>query len=302
MPSIDLIDLELIALLSAELSQSAVAQRMGVTAPAVSQRIAKMEELTGHQLVFRAGPLRLTRAGCRLLRAAHAVRQELHALHNDLQEMASGAPTLRVMANVSLMIDDLPLVLGKLKAQMPQLQIELAEGSFSDITRAVLEGESDTGLLVGRQQVDGLRFLPYKQDRVCLIAPTSHLLAQHKQIAFSMAAAHPFIGADSGKQISAFIEAIERKQNLRIRYAMRVSSFEVQAHLVAQTGIGVALVLESVARRYASIYPLRLVSLTDDWASGDFVICVRERGAMSAACRTFVRMLQQRFNTSIDRN
>lgn len=295
MLSFDLIDMELIAILSQELSLSAAAQRIGISASAVSQRLTRMENLAGHKLVHRPGPMRLTKAGERLLKAALAIKREYRALEDDLSALYAGGGSIRIMANASLMIDDLPTVLEGLRGIRPDLHIELAEGSIQEITKSVLDGATDAGLLVGKQNVDGLRFIPYKRDRICIIAPLSHPIAQHRAVSFKDAAAHSFIGVDSTKPITAIISGAERKERLHINYAMHVTSSELQAHMVAETTIGIALAPESIARRFAATHPIRLVQLLDDWASGEFVICVSDIGTMSPACMDFVRLLRQKF-------
>lgn len=84
----DLRDLETLIKIDQEGGFEKAARSLGVTASAVSQRIARLEDELGRQLVVRGFPAQLTRDGECLLRAARQVdlvleeaRREIHDLH-----------------------------------------------------------------------------------------------------------------------------------------------------------------------------------------------------------------------------
>ena len=69
-----------------------------------------------------------------------------------------------------------------------------------------------------------------------------------------------------------------------LRFRSYVSSFDAAFRLV-QFGLGLAVFpLEAVAR-YAQLFDLRIIPLTDDWGLGELVICVRDREALSLSAR-----------------
>lgn len=294
MQRLDFIDLAMIQIIATELSFSAAASRLTISGAAVSKRLLKMENIIGHKIVHRPGPMRFTKVGDRLLQFANKALLEQQLFDDDIATLEAGHVALRIVANASLMIDDLPQVLDELRIQRPQLRIDLVEGSFHQITKSVLEGSADAGLIIGRQFIDGLQFLRYKTDRICVMAPLTHTIGQKSEVYFADVLNHRLIGASPDKQISLFLESVARKDKLRIKYAMRVSSFEAQAHIVSQTDMGVAVILESVARRFAKIYPIRPVKLLDDWAQGEFSIVVPDAGSLSPPLVDFVRLMTLR--------
>ena len=291
MPDLDLNDLKLIFTIAKEKSLSATAQRLGVTSPAVSMRLSKLEDKIGAKLVHRKGGARLTQAGQQVLKLATSFHHSLSQLENDLAEIH--LPRLKIIANTSLIIDDVTPVIDKMRHANPDLDVVLKEGSFPEIISAVLNGIADAGLIAGRPKVAGLRLFPYKTERLSLIAPAQHPIAQLQEITFADAAKHPFIAADKEKQLSLLMQSKAKKNKVKLKFPVSVTSFEAQAHMVCNTNIGIALVLGSVAQRFAKSYPIKVIKLSDEWALNEFSVIVRETGTLSDQTLEFVRLLIQ---------
>ncbi|MFZ6734722.1 LysR family transcriptional regulator [Undibacterium sp. Ji42W] len=291
MPDLDLHDLKLIFTIAKEKSLSATAQRLGVTSPAISIRLSKLEDKIGAKLVHRQGGARLTQAGHQVLKLATSVEHGLSQLENDLAEMH--LPRLKIIANTSLIIDDVTPVIDKMTQANPGLEVTLTEGTFPDIINAVLNEVADAGLIAGRPKVSGLRLFPYKTERLCLIAPAQHPIAALNEVTFVEAAKHPFIAADKEKQLSLLMKSKAKKNKVTLKFPVKVTSFEAQAHIICNTNIGIALVLGSVAQRFAKTYPIKIVKLSDDWALNEFSVIVRETGTLNDQTLEFVRLLIQ---------
>jgi DNA-binding transcriptional LysR family regulator len=60
---------------------------------------------------------------------------------------------------------------------------------------------------------------------------------------------------------------------------------------MVQSGVGIAVVPETVARRCRRTMALRTLRLTDAWATRQFVVCVRRLDALPAHARRLVRHL-----------
>ena len=285
---ISLIDIKYIVAISNELSLTAAAERLGVTTSAVTQRLDRMEEKLGHKLVNRSRST-LTEAGQRILQFGLSLLKDYEQLSHDLSDL--GRPRLRIMANASLIIDDLINVIEQLKLRDPTVDVELAEGNFSEIINAVLTGHFDAGLIAGRPKVKGLRLFPYKSERLCVITQTSHPLTKSGETSFVEAAKYPMIGTDRKKQLSVLLSSKAKKANVQLNLPVRISSFEAQAYAVSKTDLGIAIVLESTAKRFSSQYPIQILKLTDQWATHTFSICVKETGSLSDTAMEFIQLL-----------
>ncbi len=69
-----------------------------------------------------------------------------------------------------------------------------------------------------------------------------------------------------------------------LHFRSYVSSFDAAYRLV-QFGLGLAVFPQEAVSRYAALFDLRVIALTDDWALGEFVICMRDRHTLSLSAR-----------------
>jgi len=288
---LDFLDLQLLSTIPKEKSLSAVSSRLGINAPSVSKRLSKIEDIIGHKIVRRPGPFRLTAYGERLRKFADQTLIEHQRALDDINEMATNVRQLRIIANPSVVMNDLPAVIEAMKRKYPTLNIHITEGNFARVIADVQAGSVDIGLIADAPKVKGLRFLKYKKDYLSVLMPMNHPLSQREHINLSDILPYPLIGADGGRHVSTFIERTARQQKSGITYALRVSSYEVQAHLVTTTNIGIALMIESIARRFARHHNIAIKRLNDEWASTDFSACVRDVGTISDIAREFIELL-----------
>jgi DNA-binding transcriptional LysR family regulator len=97
----------------------------GIQQPAVSGQILQLEETLGVKLFART-PFRLTAEGEELFRFVRPFFENLDAVEARLR--AGSAPTLRIGAAESVLLDHLPAVLKALRRQQPRLQMQLRSG------------------------------------------------------------------------------------------------------------------------------------------------------------------------------
>ncbi|MFZ6813573.1 LysR family transcriptional regulator [Undibacterium sp. Rencai35W] len=297
MIKLDIDDLHLIQIVSSELSFSAAATRLGISGAAVSRRLSKIENILGHKIVHRPGPFKLTRAGLRFLELADTVLHEHDIFQRDIGNIKSGNNLLKIMANPSIMISDMPQVIETLNLKNPDLQIELSGGSLTETLKAVQDGDIDVGIVTDQPYIEGLRFYKYRNDRLCVLAPISHALSQKDSATLREISAHPIIGADKSRQVSIIIDTQAKHERHELNYIVRTTDYDLQASLVAQTDIGVAIMFESIARRFANA-PVKIITLNEDWAVRELSICVQDTGSLSDPCTDFMQLMIQRFSAS----
>jgi DNA-binding transcriptional LysR family regulator len=294
----DLLDMKLMQYASEELNLGAVAARASLSLSAVSIRLTKLEVSIGVQLLYRSGTLRLTAAGKRFLVTAITILDEAEKLSTDLDAIRFGkTANIKIMCNASLAIDDLPYVIDRLDIEFPTLYVDQVEGSFPEIRNAVMNGSADIGLLASDTPIPGLNFIKYKTEKLVLLVPMDHPLAQsdEKAIPFQHSLAYDFIGTDHSKYIRNLADRIATEHDTHIHYRATVSNFEAQCTMVGQTDMGIALVMETIAKRYTSTMQVKQIALTDDWASGHLMACVRDLDTAPIVVKRFVELMQMRF-------
>src|SRR5918995_5711449 len=112
-------------------SFSRAAEALALTQPAVSQQVGALERQLGVRLLDRGpgGPAP-TEAGALLLDHADAIADRLTQADAQLAELAAAdRETLRVGAFPSALGSIVPAAIVRLRAERPQLQVEVEEGS-----------------------------------------------------------------------------------------------------------------------------------------------------------------------------
>ena len=116
-------------------SFSAAAQKLHLTQPAVSKRVATLEEQLDTVLFDRIGrTVTLTEAGRALLPHARAVQQELAAAERSVRDLDGDvAGHLRLATSHHIGLHRLPPVLSYFNRQYPGVQIDI---EFTDSEQA----------------------------------------------------------------------------------------------------------------------------------------------------------------------
>ncbi len=294
----DLLDLKLIQYIREETSLSAVAARARMSLPAVSQRLAKLEDHFGEKLVNRSGRFGLTPAGQILFHAASNINAEVVAAENGVKALRTrNAGNLRIACLDSTLIDDLPAVLERLAAETPDLQISIIDVPSSQLAEQLWDGVIDVALVSSTTPFQGLELTAYKSERACIVAPLSHPLSQSiKAVLLEEALSYDLVIVDHRSRYQEQLDTALRNAIRQPRIRARVQSVEALCMLVAQTQLGIGLTFETAARRHARIQPIHVIRLSDSWATRTLQTLSRPLHQTSATTQKFVRLLTDQFS------
>ncbi len=160
------------------LNLTAAAESLATSQPALSKQIRELEDELGVQLFVRHGKrfTQLTEAGERILEAAERVLAEADGLRRLSAHYAAGhAATLSVAATHTQARYVLPSVLARLRAEYPQVQLRLLQGSPSQVADHVVHGEATFGLAT--ESLDDHPSLDTRAAyawRHCVVVPPGH--------------------------------------------------------------------------------------------------------------------------------
>ena len=173
---LDLASLELLLAVATEGSLGRAAATRGISQPAVSARIQRMEATVGFQLVERTPQgSSLTRAGSLLADWAREVLLAAAVLDAGIDSLRGSRDVrLRVAASLTIAEHMLPQWLVQLAAQHPQTAVSLAAANSADVARSVIAGDADLGFLEGPSVPRGLRSQRIGRDRLIVVAPPGH--------------------------------------------------------------------------------------------------------------------------------
>lgn len=169
----DLVDLRLIVRVADTGNLTRSADASHISLPAASARIRKMEDDVGAKLLYRSPQgVTLTPAGQALVHHARLMLAQMEHLHGDLQEYGKGVKGhLRLFANTTASSEFLPPVLRTFLGSHPGINIDFRELPSQDIVRAVVEGQTDLGIVAAPVHAGGPHTIGYRRDRLVVVVP-----------------------------------------------------------------------------------------------------------------------------------
>ncbi|MYL81749.1 LysR family transcriptional regulator [Desulfovibrio aerotolerans] len=292
----DLTDMHLFVQVAEEGSITAGAVRAHLALASASARIRSMEDHLGAPLLTR-GPrgVSLTQAGTVLLRHARLITRQWEQMQGELADFAQGRTgRVRLLCNTATLTE---FLLENMRAYLlahPNVDIDIAEGLSADIVKAVTEYRADVGIVAQATDVGGLETLPFRRLRIVLVTPPGHPLAQQQGgVCFEQTLEYEFVGLEGTSSIQKYLAAHAARAGKWIHLRVRLRSFEAVCAMVAG-GVGVAIIPETAAEHAAKTMDLRLVHLTDAWASRQLTICLRTYADLPAYAKDLIDLIQSR--------
>jgi DNA-binding transcriptional LysR family regulator len=291
----DLLSLKLFVVACEQQSISRAAEIEHIAASAVSKRISDIERALKTPL-FRRGAkgLELLPAAHALLHHARVILRDVVMMETELADHAQGARgQVRIYASVSTIVQYLPGDLSAFLDRYPAIRIDLSEGTSQEVIRAVAENAADIGIFGGSPPMAGIRTLPYRSDRLVVIMPPGHPLSGAGRVRFAEVAAHDLVGPQKGSYLDQLVMRAAADLNHPLRLRIRVNGFEPASSMV-EAKLGVALVPEQHAARFAASAHLVAVPLDEDWATRHWRICVRDTDQLPPPVQLLVGHLATR--------
>jgi DNA-binding transcriptional LysR family regulator len=158
------------------------------------------------------------------------------------------------------------------------------------VIKAVSEGSADIGIVAGRPASSELEYLPYRKDRLVLVTSEHHAFGGRTEVEFAETMRYEYVGLSEWSAIHAFLIQAADKLGHPFRFRVEVGSFEAVCRMI-EAGVGIGVVPELVARRYAQRLKIKIVRLSDDWADRKLQICVRKLDQLPGFARDLVNML-----------
>jgi LysR family transcriptional regulator of gallate degradation len=172
--------LQAAALLAEMHHMPSVAHVMGVSQSAVSQAIARLEDMLGQALFLRtAHGMVPTDAGRRWTESFERVLAELRHIPEDIAALAGvvlGVVTIGALPLARSQL--LPVAISSVLKRHPQLQIRSLESPYEELTASLLSGRID--FIVGAQRAgsgDTFESRSLFEDKAALVARAGHPLA-----------------------------------------------------------------------------------------------------------------------------
>ena len=289
----DLTDLRLFlhVVEAASITRGAAAANLALAS--ASERIRELEDRLGTRLLDRGRRgVKPTPAGLAFTHHARLLLQQTERMRGELAEYARGLKGhVRLLANTAALTEFLPEALAGFLAAHPAIDIDLEERPSYQIVRGVAEGIADAGIVADITDMGALETFPIATDRLVLVVPRDHPLGTRRHIAFREVLDQEFVGLNAGSALQHYLAQQAGRIGRPLQLRVRVNGFEAICRMV-EAGVGCGILSESAARRYRRAMALRIVPLTDGWATRTLMLCVRRDDPLPAHAQQLVAHLK----------
>ncbi|MCI2811254.1 LysR substrate-binding domain-containing protein [Eoetvoesiella caeni] len=268
---------------------AAAAEHEHTAAAAISRRISDLEEQLGVALVVRSNKgITPTAAGQALLNMSHRVLHDLDSIRTQMHDYAVGMKGyIRIVANMSAIHQFMPKELSAFLSDNPLVQIDLEERVSTVIAQSIADNNADVGVLVMDHAIEGIEFLPYKEDDLVVIVPESHSLAGKGRVGFAETLIYDYVGLPAGSQMNLQLMRVASELGQIWRCRFQVSSYDALC-LMVESDLGMGVLPRRIAMSYAKALGIKLLTLDEPWAHRQLHVCIRSYDALSPAARLLV--------------
>jgi len=225
------------------------AERSFVSQPTLSAQIKKLEEYLGVQLIERA-PKRvsLTVAGEEIVARARRIleaSEEIVELAKGHSDPLAGRLKLALLPTIGPYL--LPNVAGKLRKQLPRLELMLYEYQTDVMLEKLYSGEIDVGILALPVPLDGLESYEVYKEPFTVAMPANHRLAGRASIKVADLHDETLLLLEDGHCLRDQALEICSGTALHEKQDFRATSLETLRQMVA-AGVGITLLPELAGR------------------------------------------------------
>lgn len=220
-------------------SFSAAAERLHLSQPAVSKRIAALEQQLGAALFDRVGrQVLLTDAGRTLLPYAERVLHDIEDGRRALSHLSgSVGGRLSIGTSHHIGLHRLPPVLRAFTARYPQVDLDLHFMDSEDACEAVARGELELGIVtLPTQPVANLETRLVWPDPLAVVVAPQHPLAR-RRVRLAELAEHPALLPDEHTYTHRIVRAALQGRGVTPRVRLASNYLETLKMLVA-IGLG----------------------------------------------------------------
>ncbi len=221
-------------------SFSAAAERLFLTQPAVSKRIAQLEQQLGTRLFDRVGRrIRLTEAGEALLPRARQVLLDLEDMGRAISNLTGRvAGTLRIGTSHHIGLHRLPPVLRRFSREYPEVRLDIQFIDSEEAWEGVLHGDLELGVVTLPPRPDGrLRTQTIRNDPLEIMCAPEHPLTRHPALTHDALTRYSAILPSPATFTRGIVEQLFQEQQAALHISMSTNYLET-IHMMVSIGLG----------------------------------------------------------------
>ncbi|MCK9511329.1 MAG: LysR substrate-binding domain-containing protein [Pigmentiphaga sp.] len=274
-------------------SFTVAARASGLSAAALSTRVAELERQLGITLLQRTTRrVELTHEGRRLYERSKRVLAELDTLADDLSDegkLQGGRVVVSCVPTLAAMVCG--RALGRFSEMHPHIVVHLIDEPTSDLRDRVLSNEADFGL--GPNPGGEFAFEHLTSDRFVLTCPIDDPLAQRESVGGKELARLPLVTLARGSNVRKVLDDYFERQGLVLSPRFEVNHHHTLGALVL-AGLGYGP-LPSLAVKLTGESRLATVPIQRPICERPVGVITRRGNRLSPAAEALLEVVRQAF-------
>lgn len=229
-------------------SFSLAGEQLHLTQPAVSKRIASLEEELAIKLFDRIGrQIRLTEAGRQLLPRAEHMIQEMADIRRSISNLTGEiAGTLTMGTSHHIGLRRLPPALKSYSTQFPNVKLDIRFMDSETACSAVLHGRLELAIVtLPLEPLPNLTTELIWPDPLRFVVSIEHPLASANQVTLADLTQYPAVLVGKGTYTREIMEQALKPMGLKLQIGMATNYFETLKMMVS-IGLGWSLLPETM--------------------------------------------------------
>ena len=247
-------------------SFSQTSEQLFLTQPAISKRIAALEDELGTSLFDRIGrSVSLTEAGQALLPRAHKILLEVEDSRRAISNLSGNiSGKLSIGTSHHIGLHRLPPVLRQFNIAYPDVELDIHFMDSEEACRGVEHGDLEIGIVtLPLSPIDNIETKLIWPDPLSVVVNHKHPLSKTKPVNLDMLAEHPAILPSHGTYTREVIEQAFEPLGLKLNIGMSTNYLETIKMLVV-VGLGWSVLPNSMLNRELQALKVNEISLRRD--------------------------------------
>jgi len=240
----ELRDLRSFLAVAEELHFGRAADRMRVTQPSLSQRIARLEAELGALLFERTSRrVQLTASGTAFLPGARSALVEASRAARAVRDAANGGTGEVVIGALGSALNGvLPPLVRAFLAQNPDVQVDIRQLDTARQLVALHDRRLDVGFVRSAQPAPEIIVTSLDEEPLVAVLPADHLLAANSEVPLAALADEPFVFWPRQVSVGFYDEVIADCQRLGFSPHIRLEAHGAETLLgLVAAGLGVSV-------------------------------------------------------------
>jgi DNA-binding transcriptional LysR family regulator len=259
----DIEDLHAFITVARQGSFSLAAASLHLTQPAVSKRVAALEQRLGTRLFDRIGRrVTLTEAGRSLLTRAEKILSDVEDTRRVIINLSGEVRgRLSVATSHHIGLHRLPPILRQFTRQYPDVQLDLCFMDSEAACRAVIQGELELAVVtLPAEEFPDLIMIPVWNDPLVLVSAPDHPLCKKARLTLAQLCDYPAILPARGTYTRALIDRTFENSGLPLHVNLETNYLETIKMMVS-IGLGWSLLPQIMVDRSLCTNPVKALHI-----------------------------------------